>query len=169
MKKGFILVETIIVILVLSVILVALYASYSNLLIKVNKKDLYNNTEYIYKTLIVRDYLKDNLSSATYENSIYYMYCNNLDESKKCYDGSSKAYQNKLFSILKVEAVYIFNDLLDIDVTALNEIEPTTLNYIKSLDLNENGTRILVMFKDENDESDKDIFQYANLSFEGLV
>ena len=44
-QKGFVLMETIVVIFVLCVILVMLYASYSNLLISVQNKSLYDNTE----------------------------------------------------------------------------------------------------------------------------
>ena len=58
-QKAFVLMETIVVIFVLCVILVMLYASYSNLLISVQNKSLYDNTEYIYKTQLVREYLEE--------------------------------------------------------------------------------------------------------------
>ncbi len=170
MKKGFILMETIVVISVLSVLLVTLYASYSKILTDVNKQDLYDNTEYIYKASIVRNYLEDNIPSMVYEDSLYYTYCNNFNDSNKCYGADINNYQSKLFGNLGAEAVYFFKDLMDIDPSNLTGIEPTTLNYIKSLDLKTSETiRLVIMFKDENNDTDKDVFQYANISFESLV
>ena len=49
-KKAFVLLETIVVITVLSVTLIVLYASYSKIISDSRKKMFYDNTEYIYKT-----------------------------------------------------------------------------------------------------------------------
>jgi len=58
-SKGFVLMEAIVVISVLCVILVILYGAYSKLLIDVKKKSLYDNTEYIYKTSVIRKYFEE--------------------------------------------------------------------------------------------------------------
>ena len=82
-QKAFVLMETIVVIFVLCVILVMLYASYSNLLISVQNKSLYDNTEYIYKTQLVREYLEEKNEEYIDEVNIV---CNNDDTSNQCSD-----------------------------------------------------------------------------------
>ena len=59
-KNGFVLVETIVVILVLCVLLIMLYGGYMNVISAVQRKSYYDNTEYIYKTNLVKEYLETN-------------------------------------------------------------------------------------------------------------
>lgn len=168
MKKGFILLETIVVIMVLCVILVMLYSSYSNLLVKVKKKSLYDNTEYIYKTNIVRKYLESEIPESDYNSSLYYVVCRNSVDNNKCYsDNITGNYENDLFKFLKVEAVYIMLwDTNSINANDLTGFEATTQNYIKSLDpTNESAFRIVVMYEEENNDTDIPIYEYASLRF----
>ena len=55
-NKGFVLVETIVVILVLCVLLIMLYGGYMNVISAVQRKSYYDNTEYIYKTNSIISY-----------------------------------------------------------------------------------------------------------------
>lgn len=172
MKKGFVLMETIVVISVLCVILIILYASYSKILIGVQKKSLYDNTEYLYKTSIVRDYLEDVISNDSYHSDQIYMYCRNTISASKCYDESiTNNFKNDLFKMMGVESVYItIWNANEIDPNELTRFEATTQNYIKTMDpTDESGYRIIVMFKDQNNETDKDIYQYASLRFKDRV
>ena len=159
--------ETIVVITVLCVVLVVLYAAYSKLLIDVNKKSLYDKTEYIYKTNIVRDYLEERLDANVYSSSSYYVHCSN-SLSRKCYDENIAGnYQNDLFEFLGVEAVYItLWNVGNISESDLIGFEATTQNYIRRMDpTDESAFRIIVMFKSENNETDQDVFEYASLRF----
>lgn len=164
--KGFVLTETIVVITVLCVIMITLYAAYSSVLIKVNKKSLYDNTEYIYKTNIIRDYLEDTLNRDDYETN-YYVVCNTM--SNPCYGESSTTYLEKLLRELKVKAIYITNWNVDeISDADLAQFEATTQAYIKTLDYMSTTTtayRIVVMYEDENSGSKRDVYQYATLRF----
>ena len=167
MKRGFVLVETIIVITVLCFILIALYGAYSRVLVNVNKKSFYDNTEYIYKTNIIRDYLEENLSKSDYERS-FYKVCSNIIGSEKCYRNNSSNYRDILFESLKVEAVYITEwNVAVLSKSDLANFEATTQNYIQTLDYEEEEAafRIIVMYKDENNDSDRTIYQYASLRF----
>lgn len=168
--KGFVLMETIVVISVLSVVLVMLYGSYSNILTIVQNRSLYDNTEYIYKTALVRDLLESKISKNSYESQPYYVYCSNLSLSgeTKCTDISTDKIGDKL-TFLGVEAVYItmwnVNDINKLDLLIF---EATTQNYIKQLDpptLNEDASRIIVMYKQENNDTSKPIYEYATLRF----
>lgn len=172
-KKGFVLMETIVVISVLCVILIMLYASYSKILIGVNKKTLYDNTEYLYKTSLVRDYLEKTVEEDKYQSSQIYMYCRNSVASAKCYDGNiTDDFKNDLFSALGVESIYIsIWNTTEIAASDITFLEATTQNYIKTIDPevitseDDYGYRIIVMFKDENDKTGKDVYQYASLRF----
>lgn len=167
-NKGFVLLEAIIVITVLCVILISLYASYSKLLVKVNKKSLYDNTEYLYKANIVRKYLEQQLDENIYSDKTIYIYCSNtLQNQNACYDESSSSEETLVFKELGVESVYIsLWNTGDISVSDKMYLEATTQNYINNLDPpNEPGYRIIVMFKCENNETEKRIFEYASLRF----
>lgn len=167
-KKGFVLMETIVVISVLCVVMITLYSSYSKILVGVNKKSLYDNTEYLYKASVVRDYLEDILNPDLYSSTQIYMYCRNSIAGSKCYDNpSSSRFQNDLFKTLGVESIYItIWNTDDIDPSFITMFEATTQNYIKTMDpTNEDGKRIIIMFKDENDQTGNAIYQYASLKF----
>ena len=71
-NKGFVLVETIVVILVLCVLLIMLYGGYMNVISAVQRKSYYDNTEYIYKTNLVKEYLESSNFSG-YEGADVYM------------------------------------------------------------------------------------------------
>lgn len=167
-KNGFVLMETIIVITVLCIVLVVIYASYSKLLIDVNKKSLYDKTEYIYKTNIVREYVEDVLDESKYSTSTYYVYCRNKLDDLKCFDDKITGnYENDLFKTLGVEAVYItlwnVNEISDSDISGF---EATTQNYIKKLDPTDiSAFRIIVMFDSENNDTEQKVYEYATLRF----
>lgn len=174
MKKGFVLVETIAVITVLCIILVLLYASYSNLIKSVEEKSLYDNTEYIYKTAIVRDYIlehKDGPLSLT--DSI--IYCRN-NSSNECYNETCATDNCNFFRFLKVQAVYITPWETSGITGAISHIEATTQKYIRYIDAKNMPTynnRIIVMYIDENNDKPikdgkriEESYQYASLKIE---
>ena len=96
MKKqnGFVLVETLIVVLLLTVTLMSLYSTFSNIMIKTRSKSNNDTIDTIYKTYFVKDLL-DNLyyNADTNENYVdsfayFYAYFN-------CY---AKVYNNLIFT-----------------------------------------------------------------------
>ncbi len=166
-KKGFVLLEAITVITILCVILIVLYSAYSKLLINVKSKSLYDNTEYIYKTSIIRTYLESRVDVISlFGSNNYAVYCSNtLQTATNC---SDVANYKDLFNFLGVSAIYF--SVWNINETSVGNIislEATTQNYIKQLDTTTlNGVyRIIVMYEDENNDTDKKIYQYATLRF----
>lgn len=148
--------------------MITLYTAYSSVLLKVNKKAIYDNTEYIYKTNIIREYLENTLNRDNYEAESIYVVCSNVN-STPCYRENSVSYQDMLLKELGTEAVYITewnsNTISDLELSTL---EATTQAYIKSLDykqITDLAYRIIVMFKDENNQSGKNPYQYATLRF----
>ena len=69
-RKGFVMIETIIVITVLTIGLVSIYISYSTLISRAQVKNTYENVEYIYKAYMVGNYIKEKIgvsSNTTYK------------------------------------------------------------------------------------------------------
>lgn len=170
-KRGFVLMETIVVITVLCVILVMIYASYSQLLTNVKKKSNYDNTEYIFKTNLVKNYLEKTLEPSKYNESSYLIYCSKITD-KKCYNESIiNNFENDLYQTLGVEAIYItLWDVTKINAKELTSFEPTTQNYIKMMnpkvdEEDEGAYRIIVMFNNENNDTNLKIYEYATLRF----
>ena len=162
-KNGFVLVETIVVILVLCVLLIMLYGGYMNVISAVQRKSYYDNTEYIYKTNLVKEYLESSNFSG-YEGAYVYMYCQG---SSDCL-GKGDAYFKAMVSNMHINSIYITKWYTsDLSVNDLSSLEATTQNYIKKLDpTSDSGYRIIVMFEDENNyNSNPTIYQYASLRF----
>ena len=66
-NKGFVLMETIVVIVVISVALVTVFASYNKILSKLKTENKYDTSEYIYMT----NYIKENLEDTISPDDIY--------------------------------------------------------------------------------------------------
>lgn len=160
-KKGFILVETIVVILVLCVLLIMLYGGYMNVISAVQRKSYYDNAEYIYKTSLIRDkIIADNFKE--YEHYSVYTYCQG---SADC-ESKSDSYFKSLVTNMHVNSIYIIDwNVDDIPSADLSQLEATTQNYIKKIDYSyRDDFRIIVMFEDENSLSKAPkIYQYASL------
>lgn len=180
-RRAFVLLETIVVITVLCVILVVLYASYSKVLIDVNKRAIYDNSEYIYKTAVIRDYLEEELLTSKNQNISNYMGSNFL--KVYCSDnmiGEKKCNADEFLNFIGAQSIYFTKwDTSSLSTADFRTLEATTQSYIKTLDtVSADGVfRIIVMYKDENiynDESERFVldaddieedYQYATLRF----
>ena len=160
-SKGFVLVETIVVILVLCVLLIMLYGGYMNVISAVQRKSYYDNAEYIYKTSLIRDKIVDD-NFKEYEHYSVYTYCQG---STDC-EGKSDSYFKSLVVNMHVNSIYIIEwDDDTMENGDFSSMEATTQNYIKKMDFPwHSDYRIVVMFEDENSfgKSPK-IYQYASL------
>lgn len=168
-KNGFVLMETIVVISVLCLVLVMLYGAYSNILTNVESKSLYDNTEYIFKTALVRNYLEKIGNVTTYDD-FGITVCQNSDSSSshKCYTSSCSTERCQLFKLLKVEGVYITPWNLSSLNSSLpsSKLDATTRKYLKSIDAPDAGIgakRIAIMYLQENNETTSYIYEYASL------
>ncbi len=163
-ERGFVLAETIVVITVLCVILIMLYASYNNLLIGVKKKSFFDNTEYVYKTSVVRKYLEPKINiSSLFQDKTYGVYCSNtLVAYDDCSSSSIDGYE--LFKFLRINAIYVTPwDANNAGVANYLDLEATTQSYIKYLDAEIMPSlvyRLIVMY-----EADDGHYEYASLRF----
>lgn len=75
MKKGFVFIETIITVVILSTSLIYLYGSYSSIINNEEARVYYDDPSYIYKTSYIRDFLLDysdiEMVKATASDNLY--------------------------------------------------------------------------------------------------
>lgn len=143
-NKAYVLVETIVVISVLCVILIALYGAYSSMIINIEKRNLYDNTDYLYRTKFVRDYI-ENEDSVNFINDK--IYCQ--DDDNPCYTNTCTTEKCNLFRFLNVKGIYIFG--WDEKVKYVAGVNASTLRYINSIDATseDHGTKRLVVMYEE--------------------
>ena len=172
MKKGFVLLETIVVISVLCITLMALYVGYSNTTNNIKTQLNYDNTDFVYKTYILKNFLEKKIinegSYACPNCESIYILCSENNSTTKCSNWVGNNDDNKFLKDLiidmNVKAIYItkWDTTTFINRPELMGIfEATTGRYIRSLNPEKrNGYRIIVMY-DGN--------QYASLGFESRI
>ena len=129
-KKGFVLIETIVVILVLCVLLIMLYGGYMNVITSVQKKSHYDNTEYIYKTTLVKDYLLE--INTNIETETIITICQGKD---RCLERFTDNYMKELINQMHINSIYITNwNPASIGKNNFSSLEATTQNYLNKLD-----------------------------------
>ncbi len=148
MKKGFALLETIIVITFLAVALILLYNTFIGMVVNNKNNILYDDVANIYKTYYVKEYLElKELNSILGDNQIKEITCEELGNT-----GCSK-----LVNSFKIVKMYITKyNLEDYDKT---KYEEKLNNYIKSLTYKDKDKyRLIVEYPDNS---------FASISWDG--
>lgn len=138
-KKGFVFIETIIVIVLLSVGMASMYSLMSNITTDIKMRKYFDNISDLYKTNIIRNNTNKNLTGSTYleitkDNCTSYM-------SSNC---------NSLLTDLEVERVVInftnLDNIINSDTTL-----PNSLNeYLKTINSYKTNKYIIVNYKYNN-------------------
>lgn len=138
-KKGFVFIETIIVIVLLSVGIASMYSLMSNITTDIKTRKYFDNIGDLYKTNIIRNNTNKNLTGSTYleitkDNCTSYM-------SSNC---------NSLLTDLEVERVVInftnLDNIINSDTTL-----PNSLNeYLKTINSYKTNKYIIVNYKYNN-------------------
>ena len=128
-NKGFVLMETIIVIVVISVALLTIFASYNKILTKVKTENKYDTSEYIYMTYHIKESLNDSIEAQK------------IDEASTLTN-----YKETINNIFDVEKIYILTNL---DKFGNNEkkVDAYMIDYIRKLDVRNNDELIIVEYK----------------------
>lgn len=144
-KKGFVMIETIIVISVLSIGLMALYSSYSIILRRTTTKSSYDNAEYIYKTYFINKNLLASYSDYINLPKTLYDY----DKKTSTATGYLSNYK-ELLENMGVSKIY----LTTYNVSNINLLifDGTTINYLRSIKDDTTGFsyRLIVKYKNLN-------------------
>lgn len=143
-KKGFVLMETIVVIVVVSVALLTIFSSYNKILSKLRTENKYDTSEYIYMT----KYIKDYLSSQTFQ-----------PQSIK--DNISDLTNDTLKSIYGVEKIYLLTNLNEFGGNE-TKVDAYMIDYIKKLDVRDNDKLLIVEYKRPVRENDYSIKKDSN-------
>lgn len=138
MKKGFIFVETLVVLTILSVSIVSIYSMYLKVSTDIDYKKYYDNISDIYKTDIIREITNkdnipnDDLLKITKDNCSSYM-------ESTCYT---------IMSLLEAEEIYINNISVNslIYSNSLN-IKNSLKEYLGTINSEENIRYIIVNYK----------------------
>ncbi len=138
-KKGFVFIETIIVIVLLSVGIASMYSLMSNITTDIKTRKYFDNISDLYKTNIIRNNTNKNLTGSTYleitkDNCTSYM-------SSNC---------NSLLTDLEVERVVISFTNLD-NIINSDTTLPNSLNeYLKTINSYKTNKYIIVNYKYNN-------------------
>lgn len=147
-NNGFVLMETIIVVSILSLSLLLLYSSYESMVNKCHEQNTYDTTETIYKTYLIKKYIDKNIPN--YFNSSECISVGIENNSKIC-DINTNSPLIDLKNVFGAEKVYYFeaNDLNNKDNNFLKEFDATTIDYLNSLGTQINNIMV-VKYKRDN-------------------
>lgn len=138
-KEGFVFIETIIVIVLLSVGIASMYSLMSNITTDIKMRKYFDNISDLYKTNIIRNNTNKNLTGSTYleitkDNCTSYM-------SSNC---------NSLLTDLEVERVVISFTNLD-NIINSDTTLPNSLNeYLKTINSYKTNKYIIVNYNYNN-------------------
>ena len=138
-KKGFVFIETIIVIVLLSVGIASMYSLMSNITTDIKTRKYFDNISDLYKTNIIRDNVSKNLTGTTYleitkDNCTSYM-------SSTCYS---------LLTDLEVERVVVNFASLDNIINSDTTIPNSMNEYLKTINTYKTNKYIIVNYKYNN-------------------
>ena len=157
-KNGFVFIETVLVICILSVTLLILYSSYAHILRVTRQKSTFDTTDSIYTTYYVKKiidaYNGPDVSFDQFFNTNGY--CSHINDNSgymcdisQIPDTETQLYQLK--SIYDVDKLYYLspsNILTNENKTNyLMEVDATTIDYIKSLGVGVTDNILIVKYK----------------------
>lgn len=161
-KKGFVLMETIVVIVVVSVALLTIFSSYNKILSKLRTENKYDTSEYIYITKYIKDYMQNNQSA---------LGINVDDISANITNYLSKiSNSNNLKSLYGVEKIYLLTNLNNFGGKE-DKVDAYMIDYIKKLDVKNEDKLLIVEYKrsakDTGNEEVKDT--QGNILYETYI
>lgn len=142
MKKGFVFLETLLVMVVLSIAVLGVYSTYVSVTSNIDSRTYYDNIGDLYKTEIVRNWIDEN-NLITSENYIKIT-------SSNCSSYMSITNCSDYMDYLQIENIYINNS----NIATLLELNDNRLSnslklYIKTMN-NDNKRYIIVNYKRNN-------------------
>lgn len=138
-KNGFVFIETIIVIVLLSVGIASMYFLMTNITTDIKSRKYFDNISDLYKTNIIRDNVSKNLTGTTYleitkDNCTSYM-------TSTCYS---------LLTDLEVERVVVNFASLDNIINSDTTIPNSMNEYLKTINTYKTNKYIIVNYKYNN-------------------
>lgn len=153
-KNGFVFLETIVVISVLSLTLMLLFGTYYHILRKTQERNKFDTTEMIYKTYYTNEILiKEYGSLSTYMNS-----CNKLkNDIYECNLTNNRLTQLK--TIFEIDKIYFLNPYnVKNNSSSLLLLDATTVDYVKHIGASNKTMRMIIKYKKEYDDGAYEIY-----------
>lgn len=186
-KKGFIFIETLVVVAVLTVSLLMTYSTYNSVVVKENIRIRYNDSAYMYRTFYLSQFFRNfrldivasNLNKDGNKGAI------NLLSGFNCQNQSilvneldNQAMCEQLFDSLHINNIYLtYNDLGFLQdcnnsegvCEVLVQVREEAANYLKTIGGNgTSGYRILIEYAEKKDgtkcTNDNCVYYYTTLS-----
>ncbi|HOB26459.1 MAG TPA: hypothetical protein PKG93_04875 [Bacilli bacterium] len=144
-KNGFVFMETIVVVSILSLTLILLYSSYAHILGTSKERKTFDTTEGIYRTYYVKKALEsfNPTSSTALKDFFNTSYCKNLTSNgvtfgKSCDIGSTTTSQlQQIRDVFEVDKVYLISPYQILSGTnstdMLMQLDATTIDYVRRL------------------------------------
>ncbi len=136
-KKGFVLMETIVVIVVVSVALLTIFSSYNKILSKLRTENKYDTSEYIYITKYIKDYMQNNQSTLGIN-------VNKISDNITNYINVIN--NNNLNLLYGVEKIYLLTNLNNFGGNE-TKVDAYMIDYIKKLDVRDQDKLLIVEYK----------------------
>lgn len=158
MKKGFVFIETIIVITILTVGLISLYANYSKILSNTKEFNTFDTAEYNYKTYnLKRKYIDEQLKD--YKSV-------EINDKNKCYIVNSiysdtniaAESTSKQVKVCLLESVSS-NDYIQDNK---NQLDAYIIDYLNNKDWNTNNDNIFLVEYKKKDKQTNEYFTYIS-------
>ncbi len=140
-KNGFVLLETVATICVLSVILITLYASYAYILRKSLQRNTYDVTESIYEGYYITELIKNKYTSIdNYKNT----YCNNINPGYICEISDTSEFKQ----VYMIDKMYFINPKTFYNNhDQLNKLDATTIDYINAIGISNDKDMLIIKYK----------------------
>ena len=153
-KNGFVFIETLVVVSVLSLTLLMLFGSYSYIIRKSRERNVFDTTEMIYKTYYTKQILEKEYGSlTTYMNT-----CNKPGTNVyECTISGNRLTQLK--QAFEAEKIYFLtpSEILT-NTGVLVKLDATTIDYIKYLGKSSNTRRMIVKYKKTYQDGTYEVF-----------
>lgn len=180
-KKGFIFIETLVVVAVLTASLILIYSTYNSAIIKENTRIRYNDSAYMYRTYYLSKFFRNFrldivASNLTGDNDLSGFNCQNT--SIFVNEEDNKGFCEQLFESLHISNIYLtYNDLSFLQnctstsgkCETLVQVRDDAANYLRTVGGNgKTGYRILVEYAEHKDgtkcDDDECVYYYTTLS-----
>ncbi len=163
-KKGFVLMETIVVIVVVSVALLTIFSSYNKILSKLRTENKYDTSEYIYITKYIKNYLQGKVSVTDI--------CNIPNDKCETFTNHelSQRLDDKQKGIYNVEKIYLLTNLNNFDKEMTNNEKNSLLfdaymiDYIKKLNVKDVDKLLIVEYKRPAKDTNNEDIRMATCS-----
>lgn len=149
-KKGFVMVETIVMVAFLSFALLVVYKAFTATMELEKTRSTHNNTNYLYRTYTMKRFFEDNGISTHFATTTSATYgFKEIDCNSSSITNGAYCTMLKGANVLDIKKMYIFdvNSFAKFDYDA---IEPTVSEYIRTLKNSTGGYRLVIWFNDNN-------------------